>query len=122
MAYSIDMKINVDAYLSEELISEDRLRLELYRRLAQCNDSAEVYEIGSEIEDRFGRLDTPTKQFIEIMAMKPLAKKKKIKKISSYEQRVFMEFIDERKDRVVLESDSKDDDSIIAVAMQYLKR
>ncbi|HFQ61560.1 MAG TPA: DEAD/DEAH box helicase, partial [Epsilonproteobacteria bacterium] len=32
VAHNIDMKLSVDAYLNEELIEEDRLRLELYRR------------------------------------------------------------------------------------------
>jgi transcription-repair coupling factor (superfamily II helicase) len=33
-----------------------------------------------------------------------------------------MEFRDESKERVVLKSNSKDDDDIIAVAMGYLKK
>ena len=31
VAQNIDMKLAIDAYLNEELIEEDRLRLELYR-------------------------------------------------------------------------------------------
>ncbi len=34
VAQNIDMKLSIDAYLNEELIEEDRLRLELYRRLS----------------------------------------------------------------------------------------
>jgi len=118
----IDMKLAVDAYLSEELISEDRLRLELYRRLSLCESVGEVYEISSEIEDRFGKLDTATMQFIEIMAMKVMAKEKGISKISSYNDKVFIEFSDTNKERLVLSSTSKDDDDIITTAMSYLKK
>ncbi|MFT7879593.1 MAG: transcription-repair coupling factor [Sulfurimonas sp.] len=117
----VDMKLNVDAYLNEELIEEDRLRLELYRRLSLCETTGEVYEISSEIEDRFGKLDRVTTQFIDVIVMKVLARQQGISKVSSYGENVFIEFIEEGKERVVLKSPSKDDDDIIATAMGYLK-
>jgi transcription-repair coupling factor (superfamily II helicase) len=55
------------------------------------------------------------------MVLKVLAKEQKITKMSSYGEKVFIEFMDESKDRVILKSTSKDDDDIIATAMGYLK-
>jgi len=121
VAQNIDMKLSIDAYLNEELIEEDRLRLELYRRLSLCESTGEVYEIESEIADRFGKLDTITRQFIDVIVMKVLAREKGISKVSSYGENVFIEFIEESKERVTLKSPSKDDDDIIATAMKYLK-
>ncbi len=118
----VDMKLAVQAYLSEDLIEEDRLRLELYRRLAQCERVGEVYEIESEIADRFGKPDTVTRQFIDVMVMKVLAREQGIVKVSSYGENVFIEFADESKERVVLKAASKDDDDIIAAAMGFLKQ
>lgn len=122
VAQNIDMKLSVDAYLNEELIEEDRLRLELYRRLSLCESTGEVYEIEAEIADRFGKLDTVTRQFMDVMVMKVLGRQQGISKISSYGENVFIEFIDENKERMVLKSHSKDDDDIIATAMGYLKK
>jgi len=122
VAQNIDMKLSVDAYLNEELIEEDRLRLELYRRLSLCETTGEVYEIESEIADRFGKLDTITRQFIDVIVMKVLARDKGISKVSSYGENVFIEFSEEGKERVTLKSPSKDDDDIIATAMGYLKK
>ncbi len=121
VAQNIDMKLSIDAYLNEELIEEDRLRLELYRRLSLCESTGEVYEIEAEIADRFGKLDVITRQFIDVIVMKVLAREKGISKVSSYGENVFIEFMDENKERVVLKSPSKDDDDIIATAMGYLK-
>ncbi|GIU00907.1 transcription-repair-coupling factor [Sulfurovum sp. TSL6] len=121
VAQNIDMKLSIDAYLNEELIEEDRLRLELYRRLSLCESTGEVYEIEAEIADRFGKLDVITRQFIDVIVMKVLAREKGISKVSSYGENVFIEFMDETKERVVLKSRSKDDDDIIATAMGYLK-
>jgi len=122
VAQNIDMKLSISAYLNEELIEEDRLRLELYRRLSLCETTGEVYEIEAEIADRFGKLDVITRQFIDVIVMKVLAKQQGISKVSSYGENVFIEFIDETKERVVLKSRSKDDDDIIATAMGYLKQ
>ena len=122
VAHTIDMKLSIDAYLNEELIEEDRLRLELYRRLSLCETTGEVYEIESEIADRFGKPDTITRQFIDVIVMKVLARQKGISKVSSYGEKVFIEFRDEDRERVILKANSKDDDDIIATAMGYLKK
>ena len=118
---SVDINLQVDAYLSDELIAEDRLRLELYRRLSLAKSVDEIYEIEQEINDRFGKLDTLSKQFIDIMIIKVLAKSKGINKVSSYGDKVFIEFVEDNKDRVILKSPSKDDDDIIATALEYLR-
>ena len=116
----VDIKLTIDAYLNEELIEEDRLRLELYRRLSQCETTGEVYEIEKEIADRFGKLDTISRQFIDVMIMKVLARDQKISKVVNAGERVFIEFADGR-ERVMLKAYSKDDDDLISVAMSYLK-
>ena len=118
---SVEIKLAVDAYLSDELIDEDRLRLELYRRLALCESVAEVYEIEEEIADRFGKPDTPTRQFIALMAIKVLARERGISKVSSYGERVFIEYADGR-DRTILNAPSKDDDDLLATAMGFLRK
>ena len=119
---TVDIKLTIDAYLNEELISEDRLRLELYRRLSQCQSTGEVHEIEIEIADRFGKLDTVSRQFIDVMVMKVLAKEQKISKIANAGEKVFIEFVEESKERLFLKANSKDDDDLIACAMGYLKK
>ena len=117
----VEIKLSVDAYLSEELIFEDRLRLELYRRFAQCKSLQEVYEIEEEIEDRFGKIDKYSRLYIDLIVVKVLAILKNIKKVSSYEENVFIEFNDENKDRIVLKSPTKDSDDIIKTAIEALR-
>ncbi|MBN2894883.1 MAG: DEAD/DEAH box helicase [Campylobacterales bacterium] len=115
----VDIKLAISAYLSDEIINTDRLRLELYRRLSQCESPLEVYEIEEEITDRFGKLDTPTKQFFEQMVIKLLALEKKIKTISSYAQNITLEFVSGAKETI--KAASKDDDDIIKTTLEYLR-
>jgi len=115
----VDIKLAISAYLSDEIITTDRLRLELYRRLSQCEDPTEIYEVEEETIDRFGKLDTPTKQFFELMVIKLLALQKKIRLISSYGQNITIEYQNGSKE--LIKSDSKDDDDIIKAVLYYLR-
>ncbi|OQX73826.1 MAG: transcription-repair coupling factor [Campylobacteraceae bacterium 4484_4] len=116
----VEIKLSVSAYLSPETVGEDRVRLELYRRLSKCQSAAEVYEIEEEMIDRFGRLDTPTKQFLEIIVIKILAASQKITQISSYQQNITVIYEEERKE--YLKAPSRDDDDILATTLAYLRK
>ncbi len=116
----IDLKLSVSAFLNQEFIREDRLRLEIYRRLSKCKEVSEVYEIQSELEDRFGKIDTFTKQFLDLIIIKILALKAGIKTISNSEQNILITKNDDEKIR--LKSHSKDDDDVLAEILVYLRK
>ena len=115
----VDIKLTISAYISDEVVKEDRLRLDIYRRLSQCENAVEIYEIEEEIIDRFGELDMPTKQFFELMVIKLLSLEKKIKSILNYGQNITVTYFNESKESI--KSDSKDDDDIIKATLFYLR-
>jgi len=115
----VDIKLTISAFISDDIVHEDRLRLELYRRLSHCESPSEVYEILEEVEDRFGKPDIATKQFFEIMVMKLLCIEKKIKTVSNYNQNIGIEYLNGSKES--LQSKSKDDDDLIATVLHYLR-
>ena len=115
----VDIKLTISAFISDEVVKEDRLRLDAYRRLAQCESALEAYEIEEELIDRFGELDTPTKQFFELMVIKLLSLEKKIKSITNYGQNISVTYLNDSKETI--KADSKDDDDIIKSALFYLR-
>ncbi len=119
-AKTVDIKLAISAYISSDYIVEDRVRLELYRRLSKCQDKQEVFSIEEEMEDRFGKPDIPTKQFLDLIIIKILALHKGIKTISSYEMNVTFTKADDTKETI--KSSSKDDDDIISTALKYLRK
>ena len=116
---NVDLKLTISAFISNSIVTEDRLRIELYRRLSQCDSAKEVYEIEEEVIDRFGALDTPSKQFFELIVVKLLALDKEIKVISNYNENITVEFHDENK--ITMKSRSKDDDDILTTLLKYLR-
>ena len=117
---TVDIKLAISAYISDDYIHEDRVRLELYRRLSKASDIQDVYAIEEEMEDRFGKPDIFTKQFIELIIIKILALNKEIQAISSYEMNITFTKNDDTKESI--KSPSKDDDDIIATTLRYLRK
>ncbi|WP_457748412.1 DEAD/DEAH box helicase [Sulfurimonas sp.] len=115
----VDVKLTISAFVSDEIVKEDRLRLDIYRRLSQCEQAIEIYEIEEEVIDRFGELDVPTKQFFELMVIKLLSLEKKIKTIANYGQNIIFTYMNDSKETI--KSDSKDDDDIIKATLYYLR-
>ena len=115
----VDIKLTISAYISDEVVNEDRLRLDIYRRLSQCEEAVEIYEVEEELIDRFGELNMPTKQFIELMVIKLLALEKDVKSIMNYGQNITFTYFNDSKESV--KADSKDDDDIIKKTLFYLR-
>ncbi len=115
----VEIKLAVNAYLNSEYINEDRLRLELYRRLSRCESVQEVYEIEEEMIDRFGKIDVVSSQFLKIIIIKILAALKGIKLISSYGVNITITYEDDTKKYIT--SKSKDDDDIINTTLEFVR-
>ena len=114
-----DIKLTINGYINSDYIAEDRIRLELYRRLSLCQEINELYDIEEEIIDRFGKIDIYTKQFLDLIIIKILSTQKNIKTISNYKQTISIVDFNDRK--CILKSPSKDDDDIIYTTIKYLK-
>ncbi len=117
---TVDIKLTISAFISSDYISEDRVRLELYRRLSKAKDKQQVYSIEEEMEDRFGKPDIPTKQFLQLIIIKITALQKDIKLIGNYEMNISVTKNDDTKE--VLKSPSRDDDDLIDTTLKYLNK
>jgi len=115
----VDIKLTISAYISDEVVKEDRLRLDIYRRLSQAEEVVEIYEIEEELIDRFGEIDMPTKQFFELMVIKILSLEKRLKSITNYGQNITFTYSNDSKETI--QSKSKDDDDIIKATLFYLR-
>ncbi len=114
----INIKLNITAYLNDEYIKEDRIRLEIYRRLGKCENTNEVYEIEDELEDRFGKIDEISSKFLDLITIKIKASRKNIINISNYQQNIY--FIYENGDKKEVKAQSKDDDDVIKAVLREL--
>ena len=113
-----EIKLNINAYISPEIIEDDRIRIEIYRRLSKAKSLDEVYEIQKEIVDRFGKIDKVTKNFFEKIKIKIIASKKGIISISNYGENITIIYENDKK---FIKAKAKDDEIIIETIMDYIK-
>lgn len=115
---SVEIQLSVSAFLNHELIASDSLRLDLYRRLSLCENTDEVGQIHEEIEDRFGKIDDLSAQFLQIITLKILANQLGIIKLSNFNQNITITYGDEKKES--LKAPSKDDNDILETLLKHL--
>ncbi|WQW22103.1 transcription-repair coupling factor [Helicobacter pylori] len=116
---SVEIQLSVSAFLNPELIGSDSLRLDLYRRLSLCENTDEVGQIHEEIEDRFGKIDDLSAQFLQIITLKILANQLGIIKLSNFNQNITITYSDEKKES--LKVPSKDDNDILETLLKHLR-
>jgi transcription-repair coupling factor (superfamily II helicase) len=72
-----DVKVDlpIDAHLPHDFINVERLRLEMYRKLAEVRDDAALDEVRAELADRYGDIPTPVENLIQVARFRLLARR-----------------------------------------------
>ena len=72
----VDVKIDlpVDAHLPYDYVSVERLRLEMYRKLAEVRDEAGLNEVVAEMADRYGAAPPEVENLIAVARFRLLAR------------------------------------------------
>ncbi|MBU1109592.1 MAG: transcription-repair coupling factor [Candidatus Riflebacteria bacterium] len=90
------IEIPVTAYFPTFYIADEETRVELYSRLARCNDVALLEEIRDECEDRFGRLPEEAKGLFAISSLRIMAAQVGVKKVARVINHLRFEFAETR--------------------------
>jgi transcription-repair coupling factor (superfamily II helicase) len=80
------------AFLPEGFVEDPSERLNLYRRLSSCRSEEEVEEIGTELEDRFGRLPEETRNLLDVIRVKILLTRLAIRKLEATPYQICLSF------------------------------
>jgi transcription-repair coupling factor (superfamily II helicase) len=70
----VKIDLPVDAHLPGEYINVERLRLEMYRKLAEVRDEATLKEVVAEMTDRYGEPPEPVANLIAVARFRQLAR------------------------------------------------
>jgi transcription-repair coupling factor (superfamily II helicase) len=75
------IEIPINAHLPEEYVPGERLRLDIYRRLADVQSDADVDLIAAELIDRFGDLPETAQALLGVAKLRALAKGQKLREV-----------------------------------------
>ncbi len=67
------MEFSYPAYLPDEYIPHENLRMEIYYRLGESQSNKTIDDISTELKDRFGSLPDPVKELISLSKIKIFA-------------------------------------------------
>ena len=75
------VELPINAHLSTEYVPGERLRLDLYRRLADVKNSEDVESIRAELVDRFGELPGEAQALLGVASLRARAKAAKLTEV-----------------------------------------
>jgi transcription-repair coupling factor (superfamily II helicase) len=70
---TVSLDLPITAYLPEEYVPDDAVRLRMYQRMAASMTPAQIRDLRKELEDRFGPLPEPAANLLEVLKLKGLA-------------------------------------------------
>ncbi len=81
---TVDVKVDlpVDANLPHDYVPGERLRLELYRKLAAVSSDADLAAVRAEIADRYGPLPQPVLNLVDVAAFRLDARRHGVTEVS----------------------------------------
>ena len=74
-APDVRVELPVDAHLPHDYLASERLRLEVYRRLADAADDAAATAVGEELRDRFGAWPEPVANLFAVARFRSHARR-----------------------------------------------
>jgi transcription-repair coupling factor (superfamily II helicase) len=78
------------AYIPFSYISDSRLRIEVYRKVAQASETAALQDLNRELRDRFGPLPSSLELLLKVAELKILAAERGITTLEVKEDKVML--------------------------------
>lgn len=99
------VELNVDAYISDQYISDPRQKIEAYKRLRAIRTLDDARDVAEELEDRYGAIPEPVANLLALARIKVLAAAAGVTSVQQLKDRVILKFLaGQRPDPAVLAS------------------
>lgn len=82
--------VPVNAYIPEDYIKSPAMRLDFYRRIADCKTREELAELREEMEDRFGKIPRETMNIFRVMNLRLLAREARLYSVQYRRGKVYI--------------------------------
>lgn len=86
------IQLDLEAYIPTSYISDERQKIEMYKRLRQAKSEAELTDLKQEFKDRFGQYPSEVANLLKATHLKLLADQALITKIKQQSQQIMITF------------------------------
>ena len=87
----VEIDLSVNAYIPDSYISDELIKIEMYKKIASIESKKDVHEVEDELEDRFSDIPKSVKTLLQIAYIKTLCKKMQIVKIRQIKDEIILE-------------------------------
>lgn len=95
-ALEVKIESDLDIYIPNDYITDEQTRIEIYSKLANLETLGQLQELKTELEDRFGPLPPEAEDLLAVTELKILAKERLIEKISVKDKYLTFEFTESK--------------------------
>jgi len=86
------IELQINAFIPSEYIEDEKLKIEVYKKIASIFDYESKMDIIDELIDRFGDVPKNVENLIQVAYIKALARKLKITNVKQIDKDVFLHF------------------------------
>ena len=86
----VEIDLSVNAYIPDSYISDELMKIEMYKKIASIEDKEDMKEVEEELEDRFSDIPKSVKCLLRIAYIKTLCKKLKIEKVRQLKDEIIL--------------------------------
>ncbi|MFO0795727.1 MAG: transcription-repair coupling factor, partial [Candidatus Brocadiaceae bacterium] len=90
----VSINLHLESYIPGKYISDDTLKMDIYRRLNRSTTFEEVKTIGDEMTDRFGDIPHPVKNLLAENELRVIAQQSKIRSMIRVDDKVIIHVMD----------------------------
>ena len=86
----VEIDLNVNAYIPDTYISDELIKIEMYKKIASIENKEDMLEVQEELEDRFSDIPRSVDTLLKIAYIKTLCKQLKIEKIRQVKDEILL--------------------------------
>jgi transcription-repair coupling factor (superfamily II helicase) len=86
----VEIDLSVNAYIPDTYISDELIKIEMYKKIASIESKEDMQEVQDELEDRFSDMPKAVQSLLKIAYIKTLCKKLKIEKVRQLKDEILL--------------------------------
>lgn len=91
----VEIKLNIDAYIPDDYISDSQQKIELYKKITKLKDKEDSFDLIDELIDRFGEPPLEILNLIKISQIRTLATRAGLSMIYENRGYIYCKFVDQ---------------------------
>ena len=86
----VEIDLSVNAYIPDNYITDELIKIEMYKKIASIESKEDMYDVQEELEDRFSDIPKSVETLLKIAYIKTLCKTLKIEKVRQIKDEILL--------------------------------